>query len=326
MARDPGNDEGDAQRNQRNEGAVQNPPVTAAHNGAPEVAARADAHGCEEEGNAYLPDHQVGAGGGVGGYLVFGAEVPQQDGHDERSSGQSQFDGLGDVGEVDGDGAEDDAYHDAQEDGHQIGFVEGVVGISHHSGHLLDIFLGSHAHEAVAHLDIEGGTGHQFHAGADDTGHADAEGAAEPEVLDGLTGKFGVGDHDTAGYQGMVFLLPVLHMQRHFLPEENPQTLHFILGGHQQEFVALMKDRIGRREGNLVSLHHAGNHEVFPEVMDHVIKFLAEDGGILHGHVHAAGMLAPAFLFFQLMELLLVVYLENGLEKDNDHDDANSTI
>ena len=115
--------------------------------------------------------------------------MAQEDGDDERASGEAEFDGLRDAGETDRQRAEDNADDDAEENGHQVRLVQGVVGIAHQLGQMVDILLRSHAHQGISHLDIQIRGGHQFHARADDPRDADAIGTAEMQVLEFLAGQ-----------------------------------------------------------------------------------------------------------------------------------------
>ena len=81
----------------------------------------------EEDGYSYFPEHQVGAGGGVGHDLELGAEMADQKADDQRSAGEAELHWLGDSGEHDGDASEYAAEGDAHEDGHEVGVVKALA-------------------------------------------------------------------------------------------------------------------------------------------------------------------------------------------------------
>ena len=86
----PGDQSDRKHRDKRNERSVQDPPVASAHDGSDEVLAGPQPDGRHEEGESDLPDHQVGALGGVRGDLPPRSEVAEQDGDDEGASPQAR--------------------------------------------------------------------------------------------------------------------------------------------------------------------------------------------------------------------------------------------
>ena len=244
--------------------------------------------------------------------------MAKENGDDERAAGKAELDGLRDAGEAERNGAENDTHHDTKEDGHEVGLVEGVVGVTYLLGKVLDVFNGAHAHESVSHLDVEVGACHHFHAGADDAGDAYAVCTAEMKVLEALAGEFGFGDSDAARDHVVVLAAPVGHMHGNFFSEDNPDAVHLMLGGDKEEFVAFFKDCVSGGENYVFAFHYAGNHKAAAELGDDIREFFPEDCGILNGHMHAAGVLFLVFGLLDQGEFFFLINAENSLE-DNYH-------
>lgn len=87
----------------------------AVDDGFDESVSGSDSDGGEEEGDADFAEHEVGACGGVGDQMEVGSEASDEDGDDERSAGEAEFDGLGNVHQ--GNRAEQYAECDSDEDG-----------------------------------------------------------------------------------------------------------------------------------------------------------------------------------------------------------------
>ena len=201
--------------------------------------------------------------------------MAQENGDDERAAGQAQLDGLRAARETDRQGTEDDADHDAQEDGDEVRLVQGAAGIAHLLRHAFNVLLGAHADQGVAHLEEEVRAGNELDAGADDTRHAHFIDAAEMQVLQFLTGQGRLGDREAAGYQMTVHTDPVVHMHRYFLAEEDAEFIHLVLRGDQQDLVSFIQDGLAGREDDFAALHHTGDDEIAPELVQDAIDGLA---------------------------------------------------
>ena len=79
--------------------------------------------------------------------------------------------GWGMPGEMYGDAAEYHSQGDACKDGHQIGVGESFGFVSDHFGNGVDSFFGAYYLDAVAHLQDQIGTCHQFKSGTQHTGN-----------------------------------------------------------------------------------------------------------------------------------------------------------
>ena len=67
------------------------PHALVVEHGVGEAFAGADTHGCQEEADAELAEHQRCRRGGVGDEFHFISEAAQEDGHNERTACQTEF-------------------------------------------------------------------------------------------------------------------------------------------------------------------------------------------------------------------------------------------
>ena len=118
-------------------------------------------------------------------------------------------------------------------------------------------------------------------------------------------------------------LPPVAQVERDFFAEDDSDLVHMGLGGHHQNLVALLQDRIGMGDHDLAVVHDAGDDEIICMAPHHIFQRLAENGGILHLAVHAARHRGGHLVLgVQLALFILEVDLEQRFEQDQDEDDA----
>ena len=83
-------------------------------------------------------------------YLV--AVASDEDGDDQRTTSQTQFDGNGHTRDHQRERAEDNSEEDTHEDGGDIGRVQFVAGVTHADSDALDGILGAHDANLVSDL------------------------------------------------------------------------------------------------------------------------------------------------------------------------------
>ena len=116
--------------------------------------------------------------------------------------------------------------------------------------------------------------------------------------------------------------MTTLHVHRHLLSEEDADAVHLLLARDDKELVALFQHGIRSREEDLFALHDAGNDKVTAELAGHVEELAPENGGILHGDMHPAGLSDGIFRSFERFQLFLGVDPEKGPQEQDGEDHA----
>lgn len=135
----------------------------ACDDGIDETCACLDTDAGKEEGKAYLTKHEVGTRGGIGYEFGTISEASDEDGYDEGAACQTEFDGCGDAWKCYGYCTEDDTDKDADEDGREVGMLEFLDAVAHHTCHTIYCIFGAYHHDAVAYLHSEAVVGKKVH-------------------------------------------------------------------------------------------------------------------------------------------------------------------
>ena len=162
-----------------------------------EVAAGLDAHHGQEQHDADLAQRQVGAGRHEPVQLAQAADTGQDDGHHQRAAGQAELERHRQAGHVEGDGAQQHAQADADEDGHHLHLLQLLLGVAHQGHHGVDVFLAADQVDHVAELQGHAAGGNQFDAGAVEPGDHHVVVRLQVEVADLLADDGIVGDDGT---------------------------------------------------------------------------------------------------------------------------------
>ena len=185
-------DDGDRKAgDDRDQESVQDPPPASGHQGGDEGLPGAETDCGQEDADADLADHHVCAGGRVGADAPAGTEGAQDDGDDQRTAGQAEFDRLRDAREMDGDGTEDHAQGDAEEDEYKIGAAERVGIVADDLLYTADAFRRTQDLDDVSGLEDDARTCHELDAGTQDTGDLDTEFRSEIKVSQRLAVDIG---------------------------------------------------------------------------------------------------------------------------------------
>ena len=149
----------------------------AGYHGLPESGPGLDADAGQEQHETYLTEHHVGRSGGVGNQLKAVSESSDEDGDDQRSAGNTEFQGHRHAGNGEGYAAEEYSDNDSDEDGGDVGGVESLGRIAHHLGHTVHVFFTTDDHDLVAHVEMVVARGKEVHALTGYSGDIHAENA-----------------------------------------------------------------------------------------------------------------------------------------------------
>ena len=125
-------------------------------------------------------------------------ETADEDGNHQRSTGQSQFHGLGNAGEHERQTAQDTSQGNTQEDRNQVGMVETLQRVTQYLLRMAHGKLTAYNRHTVSHLQLQVGSCHQIHARTVDTGDAGTEVVTYLELRQRLAVQFRLGDEDAA--------------------------------------------------------------------------------------------------------------------------------
>ena len=199
MEQHAANDSADEQRYDGYEGSYPYPSQTfGGKYGADEVAPDTKSNAGQKDADAELTDHEVRGDCVVGDELVFGAEVANEDGDDERAARESKFQGMTHAWQPEWHIGKQTSEGDAKEDGNEVGYVEPLHLVTQPFLRMTDGQFGAYNGYAVAHLQAQMRSGHKFHARAIDVGDVGAELGADVQLSDGLAIDFRLGDQDAA--------------------------------------------------------------------------------------------------------------------------------
>ena len=104
--------------------------------------------------------------------------------------------------------------------------------------------------------------------------------------------------------------------------EDDPDGVHVRLVRYDQQLVPLLENRIRAGDEHFPVLHDTGDDETLPHVSDHFDQGLAEDGGVFHLTVHAAGAVAGIAFFVQFGFLMVQVDFQDPFGQDDQENDA----
>ena len=161
--------------------------------GVPEFGSGLYAYAGEEKQQTYFTQHEVGGGGGVGVDFEAISKGADEDGHNERAAGQTEFHSCTEI-------YLSDKYtkQDAEEDGTHVRMVEAFHAATDGVFHLFYVFLAAGHQQAVAHLKGQVAVGEKFHAVACYACHVYAVDGAEVKLSESFSVDFVFGDDQAA--------------------------------------------------------------------------------------------------------------------------------
>ena len=283
-------------RDQGNHRTVQHPDVTPAYQARHEILSRAQTHGRHKEGDADLPDHQVGTQGRISRDPHLGAKVTQQDGHDERTARQTELQRLRHGGEADGQRTHQHTQGDAKENRNQVRFLQGFGLIAHALRKMADALFRTHDLDAVAHLEDQVGIGLQLNTASQDTRNRHTVFLADVQMAQAMAGNGRFGNGEALRNQFGARFLPLFHVHGQFRTEDDARFILVLDIGNNQQFIPLLQRHIQIREENILAAFHSGNDQVIRVYLPHdIVDRLAEQGGILHPAGKTVGIVILCF-------------------------------
>lgn len=219
------------------------------HDGVEESCSGVESETGEEERQTDAAEHEVGGTGGVRDEVEFRSEATDEDADNHGTSGKTHADGRRESGQGNGNGAEEYAQYDSDEDDGEVRVLELRVGVAEDFCYVVDSFLLADDRQPVAELQHEVGRGKELYAGARHTGNVDAVAIAEPERAEFLSVDFGARDYevtrDERGVDGVpvdIVLVPVLLL---LSAENHAQFGLLLVGGDCKQTVAFGEDGVG---------------------------------------------------------------------------------
>lgn len=286
--------------------------------GVPERGAGLNAHTAEEEHESDFAQEEVGRGGNVGVDLIAVAHGADEDGDDERSAGQAEFDGHGDAGNGDGNLPHDDTDEDAEEDGAHVGVVEVFDLCADHIFEALDVFLRAGDQNAVADLQTEVACGEEVHAVAGDTGDVDVVERGDVELREAFAVDFG-SRHDKAAAD-VLFAFDFL-LVSHFdeLTEELADAFGVLFGANKVDLHVLLEHGFASRdEKRAVGEDAARNDELDVEELVERFEGAAFGGAFGDANHQVFGRRGGIVLFGRFQSLAFLFKRGAGEEAHGD--------
>ena len=316
LVADAGDDADDEDGQDRDEEAAPNIGQTiTGHDGVHERGTGLNTDTGKEEDKAYFTQHQVGTGRRIGHKTGFVAEAADEDGNDERTTGQTELDGRGNAGQGNGQRTEDNADKDADEDGGEVGMVEALHRVAHHVGHAVDGILGTDDDNLVAHLHAEVAVGIEVHAVATDASHVDAVHRTEMQRAELLAVHAGLRNEDVLADEGNVLLLP---FNEAGLTNEGGDGLSIVLGADDIHLIAIVQHGVAVGDGNMAFVEDAGNDEVAAEELTDLKERPPVQSAVFHAERHLVGLGVGILGPFLLDLFLFLVELHATEEADGD--------
>ena len=245
-----------------------------------------------------------------------------QNGDDQRTAGEAELERRGHARELEGNGTEDDADEDAEEDGAHVGVVESLDGVAEQTLHAFHAVLRTYHHEAVADLDAQRAVGEEVHTRTRDTGHVHAVHGAEVHLAEGLAVHRALCHEDALRNDGRLLLLPV---DFDLLADESHYGFGIVLGADGIHFVAHVEHGFLVRGEHFFAVAVVGADEGTAEELAQLKDGLALERLVLHAQRHVVGLGVGVVLLVAADFLLLLLELdaEDVADGDGGTDDAH---
>ena len=191
-----------------------------------------------------------------------GTEAAEQQRHDQRTTCQTQLNGLRHVQQR--NGTQQNTERDTDEDRHQIRLTEFFERITQYGGDLLDRILRTYDHHAIADLKLHSLIGNQIDTGTIDARNVDAVAGPQAKIGESLAVDLRLGNQNTTRNQLRIRRIPLL--LPHFDPITDESRHRFAIFGctDDQYLIPERNNTVAVRQyDRTVGMSDPGNNE-FP--------------------------------------------------------------